>query len=120
MFTFGQTIRMQNTLNSLRAVIPSANRCVSTANIKDLQEIKFGIYPIPAQEELNLYLGNNHIYDGLIVRIMNPFGQIMIEKKMTQQFESEAIDISSIPNGSYIIELRNDTVKGIKKFVILR
>jgi hypothetical protein len=118
MFTYGQVLRMQNTLTLARPDIASANRCVSTASIHDTHDIKFGLYPIPAQKTLNLYFGN--AYEGnLEIRILNSLGQIIQEQSFFSQPESIDLDISSINQGSYFLEVSDQKSKTIKRIVVL-
>ena len=118
MFTYGQVLRMQNTLTLARPDIASANRCVSTASIHDTHNIKFGLYPIPAQKTLNLYFGN--AYEGsLEIRILNSLGQIVQEQSFFSQPESIDLDISSINQGSYFLEVSHQKSKTVKRIVVL-
>ena len=76
------------------------------------EEIEVGIYPNPAQDELNIQL--NQLADE--IRITNLQGKIMYET--TQPALKETISVSSWPKGIYLVQFNDESGSFTKKFVV--
>lgn len=79
----------------------------------DQSNFDFSIYPNPATSQLEISLPTN--YKSHHLKILNPLGQTMKEESFyTNQL---SFNISELPSGLYFIELQNEEVKAVKKFV---
>jgi len=85
--------------------------CSTTAVIDDssIQNLRLHIYPNPARTQLNLKIPQNEIDE---VSITNLFGQVLINMKY-----KNAIDISSLTSGMYIITVTQGQNKYTQKFI---
>jgi hypothetical protein len=99
-------------------------RAVIVDFCSDINEIEgltnFQVYPVPAQNELNIAL---HFVnpDNIDMQILNMQGQILFtasEKNVTNY--TNTFDISSLPAGSYVLEIKNSTDFATKSFIIAK
>ena len=115
---FGRFNRAGNLRNSVWSAVGEiefyGNETVSLAE-KETEE-EFLIYPIPSKDILHLTFTNR--INSIIVH--NIDGRKILEKKMNGFSSETSINISSIPNGSYIITLIGEKKSLSKPFVISR
>jgi hypothetical protein len=69
------------------------------------------IYPIPANDYLNV-----KVEAGTIISIYNPSGQQILQRISTQN--PEIIDVSSFPEGLYLVKLNGKNQTAVKKLII--
>ena len=68
------------------------------------------MYPNPVENELNVSFSNSNGYS---YKILNTIGQQLIAGEVS----GNAIDVSKLAAGFYIIELNNGDKKIVKKFI---
>jgi hypothetical protein len=77
------------------------------------------IYPNPVSEVLYLQMEFPEAVQNLQIRIMNTVGQrIIVENLGTRLSETLEIGIKDLPKGTYFLQLTNDEVSTMKKFVV--
>ncbi len=82
--------------------------------IEDNSKGSFKVYPNPAQNEINISVENhNTIYE---VNIYNQIGQIVQTKK--ENIMESKMDISALPNGIYILEIKSTKTTLRKKIIV--
>lgn len=117
-FTYGQTVRMRNQLNTYRSSIATANKCISTASIDDEQKIKFNIYPNPANDVVEVYFGNEQNFKHPLITISDAMGRIVLSKEINT-VNSIQIDIHTLSNGAYQISISDQDHQTTKQLNIL-
>jgi len=80
-------------------------------NLKE-ERIFFKVFPNPAQNHLQLQLDDDLIYE---INIYNEIGQLVFKSH-----PAKTIDISSLSNGQYFIEMKTNQVSITEKLVISR
>lgn len=118
MFTYGQTVRMQNLQASLRPGISTANKCISTASIHDATDIKFSMYPNPCSSALEIYFGSAQLFDKPVIRICNTMGMELFRRTF-ENASSLMLDISHLANGTYFIQIEDQKKHSTKQLIIL-
>jgi hypothetical protein len=85
---------------------PNAINELPTSNLN----LSISIYPNPAKDNLNIVLpvGLNNSQ----IKLSNTVGQIML------QTNSKTLDISTIPEGMYFLDIKNENTEIIKKLII--
>jgi len=78
--------------------------------IKNYSEENFNIYPNPVAEKLFISSENNLIKE---IKIYSILGTLVLK----QEKNSELIDVSSLTNGVYFIEIYSPNGKSVKKFI---
>ncbi|MFB3386308.1 M4 family metallopeptidase [Flavobacterium sp. LAR06] len=71
---------------------------------------RFALYPNPVENELNVSFSNSNGYS---FKVLNTIGQQLIAGEVS----GNAIDVSKLVAGFYIIELNNGDKKIVKKFI---
>ena len=64
----------------------------------------FQIYPNPAQNSFSIELNEQLKYDGSIIRILDLQGRVLLIEKASRN-SLKQFDISSLPNGYYLVDL---------------
>ncbi|MBA2612719.1 MAG: T9SS type A sorting domain-containing protein [Bacteroidetes bacterium] len=121
----------QNTSNVSIQTLPTALRdttvcftsLIAGINRHDINEGSFGIYPNPANDILNIDIGNSES-KFVQIEITNSLGQITQNEELVFKNKNASINTKELPNGVYLISLRQakgDHLQGVsKRFVIAR
>ena len=73
------------------------------------------IYPNPAQDVIHLAAET----DNGIVRIFDLGGSVVLEKQLGKiNYENSSLDVATLPNGMYILELQDGPLKSAQKLVL--
>lgn len=81
---------------------------------------KINLYPIPANETINLKLENAN-NDNYKIEIINALGKLIFEKEILITNDDATINIESFPNGVYLLNLKTANSEIIsKRFIIAR
>jgi hypothetical protein len=120
MFTFGQVTRMQATLSTLRSSIVSSHTCTSTAGIEEPNALRFSVFPNPAKEMIEVYLGNQMMPHGATITLRNEWGEIVLTHALLAFEESVQLDISSLSNGFYTVQISDGITTGVKRLIVLK
>ena len=120
MFTFGQATKMQATLSTLRSSIVSSHKCTSTAGIEEANLFRFSIYPNPAKDIVEVYFGNQILSNSTTISIIDEWGEIVFKQSALAVQESIQLDISSLSNGFYTIQISDGIVHGVKRLIVLK
>lgn len=115
-FTKGQVSRMRTTLNGIRKPIKNSNALTPVAtgiDQKNMNSSDINFYPNPAANILHIDLNNKKRFEKIM--IYNSLGQEMIQLK--NNFTPMTLDISSYPNGLYLIHTSNPLVLPMKLIV---
>lgn len=78
--------------------------------VETIETSSFALYPNPVENELNVSFSNSNGYS---YKISNTIGQQVISGEIS----GNAIDVSKLTTGFYIIELNNGEKRIVKKFV---
>ena len=78
--------------------------------VETIETSSFALYPNPVENELNVSFSNSNGYS---YKISNTIGQQVISGEIS----GNAIDVSKLTTGFYIIELNNGKKRIVKKFV---
>lgn len=115
-FTNDQKERMMTVLeNSIRRkTLPTSNVCglATTADFQALQETT--VYPNPAQNELNISVGNGDLPDSYV--IYNTLGQTVANVKISGE-SGLTVNTSGYANGIYIIKIYKGSESKTIKFI---
>jgi hypothetical protein len=86
-----------------------------TTAIKEDEVLKIKLYPNPAQNDITI---TNLADEPALVEIFSINGQQVLSEAINQK--SKIIDISSLENGIYILQMKQGEKKHITKFTIIR
>lgn len=119
MFTQGQKARMWSFLNTARASLANSNGCGLSSGLKQvISDVKFDLYPNPAEHTLNVEIGTDE--QVTLISIYNSTGS-MVERIAMNGIRKQVIDLSSYSNGIYLLKVTGGMhAGGQKKFVISR
>lgn len=121
MFTYGQSLRMQATLNGPRSSLLTSKGCqTSTVSIAEENiSASINVFPNPAKEKLEITLPSN--MENINISVKNYSGQTVMQKTNIEKgLNHYSIDVSSLPNGFYLLQIGNTKGSSIKKFTIIR
>lgn len=87
------------------------------AGIPSNNDVILNVYPNPASQSITI---ENPLFDGgeYQLYLTNMLGEIIISTNANTQ--KEMIDISSIPNGSYLLRVVQNGREGVKKVMIIK
>ena len=91
--------------------VPSATLGTEAAKENNLQ---CSMYPNPAKQQLTVEGDITHI------EILYVTGQIAIQQKFANATDAKEVDLSTLPNGLYVVKMHNDHQQATKKLVIAR
>lgn len=94
-----------------RYIFSEINLFVSDFQINTLD---FKIYPNPANEYLKI---NTSYYGSFMIQIFDVMGRNIFSKSVDA---NETIDISNIPNGTYLVTIKTKENINTKKLIINR
>jgi len=89
---------------------------VSVAQVT--KKLTIDIYPNPAQDHLFLYL-EPIVSNNFTVLLIDMTGKVLFRQSNIQPTISYALDISNIPGGTYLINIRNEETELTQKVIIL-
>lgn len=106
MFTSGQKNRMQAALLSARASLLTSKGCTPAVGISNFdQEFNISVFPNPVSQDLMIESEQKDI-EYLVIR--NMLGKVVFEKVRTGNLKlNERINISSLPDGIYMLECKS-------------
>ena len=81
--------------------------CV-TAGVDDFGDDSFQMFPNPTQNKLFV----ESVEEILKINVYSQLGQLVIDKEFTNE-----IDVSSLVNGLYFVEVETSSGNGIQKFI---
>jgi hypothetical protein len=124
------TVTLKN-MGVISVTVTDANGCEGTDDVfvdfllgvTGISNIEVGtitMYPNPAHEVLNVELSNFVSTDNIAIKIINITGQMVIEKKYDVNGNTikKAIDITSLPTGTYFIEFMVGSQIETKSFIV--
>jgi Secretion system C-terminal sorting domain len=98
-----------------------------TITYSDIRMVKFAkdnkieIYPIPAVNTLNISFDGNTTSNDMVISIRNVQGQELMRKKINNAATSNAVDVSSLASGTYVLRISNQNeIITEKKIVITK
>ncbi len=98
-----------NNMNMSYVILPLIG---FTSNVNELSNnINFSIYPNPSNDQFNL---NTGIKGSYYVTIINSLGQIVSSESSV---DTKKIDIQTLPEGIYFIEVKHENKIGYKKLL---
>lgn len=112
-----------STLGFGRDIVPVVRMSITSGptNTEDLASLtnEFSVYPNPAKEEINLQLALQDQADNVVVRLMDLAGRTILQRDYQNiQREFLAYNVSSLPGGTYFIQVTTADGTGTKKFVV--
>ncbi len=121
MFTAGQGTRMTAALNGPRIGIKTSTKCEDITGISNPSgQIPFSIYPNPSAGEFVLTTHLNDQTD-VQIRVTNILGEVVLSRTTKNlSYLVEKIDLSSNPNGIYIVEIRTSNAVSTGRLVLNR
>lgn len=93
---------------------------VRSVFIQEQQQFTYLVYPNPTQKDIFVKLNEDHSYRQLVVYDVQ--GRVVLQKDIVRKEKKDLIDVdvSKLPQGSYIIQLQSDhQVAKTSKFVKL-
>lgn len=123
MFTAGQKTRMLATLNGARAGLKtsSATLCSSGNGVNELSlNDHVYIYPNPSTGDIFMNVSDAGISKADVF-VYNAIGEAVLSKKVVVPSSNEIkLDMSSIPNGIYMVKMKSTEGVVTKKIIINR
>ncbi len=111
-------------------VISDSNGCVNAATLyvvftetdNVLHDANVSIYPNPSSGKIIVKWTNNQSLGELSIRVVNPLGKKVytISDKLTSDHLIKEIDLSTIAEGIYFIEIKNEDTSVRKKIVLTK
>ncbi|QOG03238.1 M4 family metallopeptidase [Flavobacterium sp. MDT1-60] len=106
-FSYGQVEDYSINITASGAV---AAEEIAAGLVETIETSSFALYPNPVENELNVSFSNSNGYS---YKISNTIGQQVISGEIS----GNAIDVSKLTTGFYIIELNNGGKRIVRKFV---
>ncbi len=88
------------------------------SSIEDLEYFALTIYPNPATDLLVLQFKEG-TKNNLLVSLIDNSGKLVLQKKLDKGITINSIDVTSISNGAYILQLNDGTSIGRHKVLIM-
>lgn len=113
------------TVNGSFSVVITQNNCSDTSNCYTitgvgLSEVNYSeniqLFPNPTSANLTIQL--SHLFDNCRAEIFNPFGQLLINEPISQIRHS--VDVSSLNEGLYLLEIVSPYFKASRKLIIIK
>ena len=117
MFSYGQSVRMDATLNTIRSLLLNSMGCQPT-NLNSQNFIidnSIKVYPNPVNDFVYIEFENSENY---IAEIYTLLGQKIIEMNLISE-KKNRIDLSTLENGLYFLKLKSLDHQNIN-FTILK
>lgn len=117
-YVVGPTFYGNKTASKVNSV-PADVKSYIVTNTKDnfLNNANYTIFPNPAQEFIAVQI-NDLVTSDVVLKLFNVSGTLVREERIVQGSTICYLDISTLYNGAYILELSNgDQVKSSKVFV---
>jgi hypothetical protein len=107
--------------NGSYAVIITTNNCsdtsacyvVNSVDVEQNHDSQFSFYPNPANENVTF-----NVPAGSVITVYNSIGEEIIQ--MYNSLSSNTINVSTLPEGFYFVEVVNDTFRSGSKLIIQR
>jgi alpha-amylase/alpha-mannosidase (GH57 family) len=91
-------------------------------DLVEIEEITNGfnveVYPNPASETINISI-NQDLSSALNIELCNYLGQSVVNRTITKSGDNQ-LNVSSIPEGLYLLKIHNQEMSNISKIVISR
>jgi len=87
-----------------------------TTSINDFTKTQLGIFPNPAKNQITVNFDATATEGS--IRVFDVMGRTIITQNVSKNTSAYTLDISSLNNGSYFVELVSGDVRGINKFVV--
>ncbi|MFN5323608.1 MAG: M43 family zinc metalloprotease [Bacteroidota bacterium] len=118
MFTIGQGTRMNSILTTTRASLSSSLGCVPVG-LSEPQDLGIFLYPNPTDGILNI--DNLYNYsESASIRVINSIGQNVATFNISDFNGTNSIDLTSLKNGVYMVEISTDRKQAVQRIVINR
>lgn len=114
MFTYDQVSEMTGTLNGYRASLKNSNvsvNCTGTVSNKNIDN-NFKIYPNPAKDIISIETN----FSSYTLKVTDILGNTLLSKS-NLSFNNN-IDVSTLKNGTYLVELISAGNRRINKIII--
>jgi hypothetical protein len=101
----------------IKSFLGAESNNIKTKSINSISKRNIKLYPNPAKDYIDIYGLNNN--STINVQIYNLLGEIVLEVLNA----NSNLDISKIPNGTYIIKVaegKNTSNQLIKKLIIIK
>jgi PKD repeat protein len=99
----------------LSPMVPVVATIESGANIKEISESNFTLFPNPNTGSFDIQL-NNYNIPNATVRITNMLGEILLEENMSA-LATKHIDVSNLSAGMYYVIIKTENKVAVRKFV---
>jgi len=99
----------------------SNEAAVGTVSVNETEEVVFSIYPVPANEQINIQLGNQ-LDETINIKIIDLTGRIVYSGELikTRPDQVHSINSSSFPEGVYMVDVISDGNRIAKKITVKR
>lgn len=116
LFTIGQGTRMNTCMTTTRASLISSLGC-TPVGLSEPQSLGIFIYPNPT--EGTLYIENMNNYgESAVVRILNSLGQVAATFELSDFSGTNSVDLSSLENGVYMVEVSSNRKMSVERIVL--
>ncbi|KOY86678.1 hypothetical protein AD998_11455 [bacterium 336/3] len=106
------TVEAQSTASTCKST--SANFVVTVLALEDVSE-QLGLFPNPTTDKLQVNLPKE-FYGNNVLELTDVSGRKVYQKTI-QDGLKQSIDLNNLPKGIYILEIRNEKYKAIKKVI---
>lgn len=112
---FVPTVEGNYTVSSINGTCFSTDYIFEpTLGIKDFSFKDMVIYPNPSTGEINIFLHETEL--PAVYRVRDMKGKLMMDGKLTEKYSR--LDLSRVPNGTYMIEVSQDNNSKTVKLVL--
>lgn len=116
MFSNGQKLRMQATLNGARAGLLTSNGCGSTLGLLTVSGfLPVTLYPNPSQGQFEIRFASSQKF--VDIKLMNTLGEIVFESTYMDR-ENIEIDVRDLTSGIYAVEIVTSTARASRTLII--
>jgi hypothetical protein len=115
----GENLVILSVSDGLNTVKQKFNITITNGTaIANAQNNDFIIYPVPANNEINIKFKN--LSEETIIDIISSTGNIIQSKMIPANSYNASINLQNIENGIYFCHFKNDNTNGISRFIVAR
>jgi len=120
MYTLEQSARMNLVLNTQRVSILTSSGCLAPNSVDEIDvNRRVTVYPNPDQHEIH-FRCTECIGEKIYVSIFDMTGKEIFGMNISSASLSNSIDVSSLDNGIYFLQLRGKNISAASRFILIR
>lgn len=120
MFTNDQKTRIQTVMSNstMRKSVAQQSNCLGSGIDDDFIEA-ISIYPNPAKNKLYINISSENTQDNMNVTVFGMLGNV-VQKSTLKNSPENSVDISTLSDGVYFIEIKCEAKTYLKKFIVAK